>query len=115
MLRKQYRELKEDIANYGQINHSDKEQIDLEVYHACIMKCDVKGAEIELNENSAINFDLQYSYREDTDSSTGCHDTSHRNVEIQIKWLTDREGNLIELKDNQKFEIEKLLEGLVEI
>ena len=115
MLRKQYRELKEDIANYGQINYSADEQQDMEVYSAGIMKCDVKGAEIELNESSVINFNLQYSYREDMDSSTVCHDISHRNVEIQIKWLTDREGNLIELKDNQKFEIEKLLEGLVEI
>jgi hypothetical protein len=115
MLRKQYRELKEDIANYGQIDYSADEQQDMEVYHAGIMQCDVKGATIELNESSAINFDLQYSYREDMDSSTGCHDTSHCNVEIQVKWLTDREGNLIDLKDNQKFEIEKLLEGVVEI
>lgn len=115
MLRKQYRELKEDIANYGQIDYSDEEQQDLEVYSAGMMQCDVRGATIDLNEYSAIIFDLQYSYRESSDDSTGNFDISHRNVEIQIKWLTDCEGNLIELKDNQKFEIEKLLEGLVEV
>ena len=115
MLKKQYRELKEDIANYGQIDYSDEEQQDLEVYSAGIMRCDVKGATIDLNEYSAINFDLQYSYRELSDDSTGGFDISHRNVEIQIKCFIDREGNVIELKDNQKYEIEKLLEVLVEV
>lgn len=112
--RKQYRELKEDIANYPFIDHKSQEQHDTEVYSACLITCNVEGATHDLNEFSAVTFDLQYSYSEQSDESTGCHDSS-QSVEIQLKEVTDREGNIIALKENQKHEIEKLLEEKVEI